>query len=117
MVKKLNLYVFSLICMIFAACICCSGVYTQSKVFADNNLSDVFWGGQVINELAEKGSIENPASSFDEAKSLLSENGTIWINGTVSISGNNEWQLSSGQIIKRYDNCKIFILNSHILLV
>ncbi len=104
MVKKLNLYVFSLICMIFAACICCSGVYTQSKVFADNNLSDVFWGGQVTNELAEKGSIENPASSFDEAKSLLSENGTIWINGTVSISGNNEWQLSSSQIIKRYDN-------------
>lgn len=71
-----------------------------SVVFADD--VNVYLGGQVTDSTAESGSQQNPASTFLDAKNILSNSaGTIWVNGSVSIAESQSWDLSSNQKVKR----------------
>lgn len=71
-----------------------------SEVFADS--VNVYWGGEVADSTAELGSQQNPASTFSEAKSILSNDaGTIWVNGAISVSESQTWELGANQEVKR----------------
>lgn len=68
------------------------------------DMSTVYLNGATGSDDAA-GTQTAPVKTFEKAKSLLAENGTIYISGTVTVSGTENWTIDvSGGKIQRASN-------------
>ncbi len=78
--------------------------FSVYAVTRSGTLSTVYLNGTEGNDANAGNSANAAVKTFEKALELLADNGTIYISGTVTVSGNETWSLGSGQKIQRYSS-------------
>lgn len=77
---------------------------STDAVTLSGSMSEVYLNGSSGSDL-NSGASSSPVKTFEKAQSLLSEGGTIYISGTVTVSTDQSWSLdNNGSQIKRYSS-------------
>ena len=78
--------------------------FSVYAVTRSGTLSTVYLNGKSGNDENAGNSANAAVKTFGKALELLADNGTIYISGTVTITGKETWSLGSGQKIQRYSS-------------
>ena len=78
--------------------------FSVYAVTRSGTLSAVYLNGASGNDNNAGNSASAAVKTFQKALELLADNGTIYISGTVTISGNETWSLGASQKIQRYSS-------------
>ena len=78
--------------------------FSVYAVTRSGTLSTVYLNGKSGNDENAGNSANAAVKTFSKALELLADNGTIYISGTVTITGKETWSLGSGQKIQRYSS-------------
>lgn len=78
--------------------------FSVYAVTRSGTLSTVYLNGAGGNDANAGNSANAAVKTFERALELLADNGTIYISGTVTVSGSATWSLGSGQKLQRYSS-------------
>ena len=85
--------------------------FSVYAVTRSGTLSTVYLNGKSGNDENAGNSANAAVKTFSKALELLADNGTIYISGTVTITGKETWSLGSGQKIQRYSSFSDVLIN------
>lgn len=66
--------------------------FSTYALMTSRALAQVYLNGQTGND-TNAGTQASPVKTFEKALSLLAENGTVYVSGTVSVSGAENWSI------------------------